>query len=398
MGKRKSKSDAAASGSKSAKSAKRPVIPKRTRNHKTSKDPWEQSVVDGPSYEVDSITGHEFHKGQKLYHVLWSEGDTTKEPQENLAGATDVVKEYNDARNAADRQDKERLVEARKLRKAERLAAATEEKAKACAAALAAAMKERSTSPMDSDHESSPLDVVAQNKTGRLVLRVHRNKTATVWKAFDLLQEKPTCLLEVSEGVKCGCPPSTTGGTSNYWQHLYHHHRSVWLAYKHEDGDLTVAGQQEIQDVADAMAARMQAAQKTAAKPALPAKAKATLDRLASEWVVEEDMYVNAPEKPSFQRLLSAATDTGWTGCCRTIVKGHVAAMAEEGKQKTIRLHQTVLGDGLKIVISADLWSKNGIALLGILSHAIVEIKGPDGKMMWQMVELLSGAVPCKKC
>ena len=135
MGKRKAKSDAAASGSQPKSKKRRAAIPERTRNHKTAKvnapalpdpaaaswlrwshrcslqDPWEQSVVDGPEYEVDTITGHEFHKGTKLYHVTWKEGDCTKEPQENLVGATQLVKDYNEARDEADRQDKASRVE-----------------------------------------------------------------------------------------------------------------------------------------------------------------------------------------------------------------------------------------------------------------------------------------------
>ena len=78
-------------------------------------DPWEQSIVDGPSYEVDRITGHEYDRGVKMYHVLWKEGDSTKEPQENLVGAALVVKEYNDTRNEADRADKQKLSEGRQL-------------------------------------------------------------------------------------------------------------------------------------------------------------------------------------------------------------------------------------------------------------------------------------------
>ena len=370
-------------------------------SHRCSlQDPWEQSVVDGPEYEVECITGHEFSKGVKFYHVTWKEGDCTKEPQENLVGATQLVKDYNEARNEADRQDKARLLEARKLRKAEQLAAATEAKAAACAKALADAMKDApgstNSGSNSADRDPTPHDVVAQNKTGRMVLRMHKNKTATVWRAYDLLQEKPSCTIEVSEAVACGCVPSITGGTSNYWQHLFHHHRSVWLSYKQEDGDLTVVGQQELQHVTEAMAKRMQASQQASQKPALDVKAKATLDRLCSEWIVDEDQYLNAATKPGFTRLLDAATDRGWSGACEKTVAGYVSAMANEGKAKTTRLHDIVLEAGLRIVISADLWSKNGVAILGILSHAIVEIKSTSG-LMWHMVELLTGAVPCKK-
>ena len=99
----------------------------------------------------------------------------------------------------------------------------------------------------------------------------------------------------------------------------------------------------------------MQASQQATSKPALDPKAKATLDRLCAEWVVDEDQYLNAATKPGFTRLLDAATDRGWSGACEKTIAGHVAGMANEGKAKTTRLHEIVLEDGLRIVISADL-------------------------------------------
>ena len=363
-------------GRSKSRGSKNPAIPKRQRNHRTAKDPWEASVVDGPEHEVDKILGSSYKKGLKVYTVLWKEGDTTEEPQENLVGASEMVREFNEARAASDREAKVKLADLRRLRKAEKLAAETEAAAAATAAALASAMKSVDDGNNEGHSTSQPMpdDVVAQPKTGRLVLRMHRNKTGTVWKVFDLLQEKPSCLVELSPGVKCGCVPSTTGGTSNYWQHLYHHHRAKWLELKNEDGVLTPAGLHQIEQVRDAMAARMAASVNCTKKPSLPAHARVTLDRLTAEWIVDEDQYTNAAAKPGFQKLFNAATDGAYEGCCSKTVQGHVAKLAVEGRAKTSLLHSLVLEAGFRIVVSADLWSKNGVALLGILSHAIVEL------------------------
>ena len=277
-----------------------PPIPKRQRNHRTAQDPWEASIVDGPEHEVDKILSSVYKKGLKMYNVLWKAGDQTEEPEANLVGASELVRECNEARTSADRAEKAKIVETRALRKAEKLAADTEAKAAATAAALAAAIKESQGSEDCSTSKPMPEDVVVQ--TGRLVLRMHRNKTGVVWQVFDLLEEKPRCTIGAAPGAKCGAVPSTTGGTSNYWQHLYHHHRATWLKFKDQNGDLTPAGQQQIEAVRIAMAARMAASVDCTKKPALPASVRVTLDRLAAEWVVDEDQSCNAAEKPAFKK------------------------------------------------------------------------------------------------
>jgi len=343
---------------------------------------------------VEAILGAVYKKGLKLYTTLWKAGDTTEEPEANLVNASEMVRAFNEARTETDRADKARVVEIRALRKAEALAAESEAKAAATAAALATAMSNAQSATEDS--EASPTDVVMQ-RGGRMVLRCHRHKTATVWRAFDLLHENPPCILETSPGVKCGCCPSSSGGTSNFWQHLYCHHRTIWLEYKHEDNQLTPVGQTELAEVNAAIAARNAAFKKSAKKPPLAPKARVHVDRLVAEWVVDQDQFANAGSKPGIAKVFSALTDGAYDGVCEKTVNGHVAKLAVEGKAKTTALHDIVLNrNRLKAVISADLWSKNGVALLGVLSHAIVEIKF-EGQDLWVMVEMLAGAIPCKK-
>ena len=223
------------------------------------------------------------------------------------------------------------------------------------------------------------------------------NASQQDWYCLEGLRS-PSREAKLPRGVVSGCQVwLCAGGTSNYWQHLYHHHRAKWLELKNEDGVLTPAGLHQIEQVRDAMAARMAASVNCTKKPSLPAHARVTLDRLTAEWIVDEDQYTNAAAKPGFQKLFNAATDGAYEGCCSKTVQGHVAKLAVEGRAKTSLLHSLVLEAGFRIVVSADLWSKNGVALLGILSHAIVELVDDKGAPVWLMVELLSGAVPCKK-
>jgi len=84
MGKQKRKAKAAA-----------PSIPKRAKNHRTSKDPWEQSREE--EYAVVAVSAKEYRAGQPYYCVEWEgDFDDTWEPEANLVTATDVVKHFND--------------------------------------------------------------------------------------------------------------------------------------------------------------------------------------------------------------------------------------------------------------------------------------------------------------
>ena len=73
--------------------------------------------------------------------------------------------------------------------------------------------------------------------------------------------------------------------------------------------------------------------------------------------------------------------------------------MANEGRAECTDFHQAILASGTKPAASGDLWSKNGTALFGLVSHGIrrrVE-QAADGcqKIVWEMREKLAGAVPC---
>ena len=82
-------------------------IPKRLKNHKTTKDPWEAAKED-EIYEVEKIVGQSFTLGVRIYEVKWVGYEkTTEEPLANLVNATEEVKAFEDARRAADAAAKE---------------------------------------------------------------------------------------------------------------------------------------------------------------------------------------------------------------------------------------------------------------------------------------------------
>lgn len=202
--------------------------------------------------------------------------------------------------------------------------------------------------------------------------------------------------------------PAATGGTSNYWSHLWAHHRDVWYKLKDTDGKLNPAGRAEMEALQAAFqkAAAADASLKHSAggeflSAKLPPKAKETMDRLTSEWIVDQDECFNAACTPGFRRMMAAATNYTYDGCCEKTVKQHVHAMAQEGRQAATDFHKSLLQTGVKPAASGDLWSKNGTALFGLVSHGIEVTKevGADGckKTVWKMREVLSGAVPCSK-
>ena len=210
-------------------------------------------------------------------------------------------------------------------------------------------------------------------------------------------------------GSICGVVPVGNGGTTNYWSHLYTHHRQQWLELKWADGKLNSAGQKELASLKQALeklktdgtSSQRHTAGGEFLSAKLPAGAKETLDRVTSEWVVDGDHPFNAASASGFRKMMSIATAGKYDGCCEKTVKHHAYAMAAEGKEECAAFHASLFEAGIKATASGDLWSKNGIALFGLISHGIerVESISSTGKVevAWVMVEKLSGAVPCSE-
>ena len=63
--------------------------------------------------------------------------------------------------------------------------------------------------------------------------------------AYDLSDECISCAVDLG-GKPCGVKVAMCGGTTNFWGHLFVHHRAVWLQLKNEDGALTEVGEAEM--------------------------------------------------------------------------------------------------------------------------------------------------------
>ncbi|KAL1525186.1 hypothetical protein AB1Y20_020056 [Prymnesium parvum] len=88
---------------------------------------------------------------------------------------------------------------------------------------------------------------------GSQVLKVHKGKTGSVWTHFDLTKPNPSCKCLGPSGEVCGVVPALSGGTTNFWSHLWIHHKEVWYALKFADGSLSAAGKQEMEKLQNAL-------------------------------------------------------------------------------------------------------------------------------------------------
>ena len=115
---------------------------------------------------------------------------------------------------------------------------------------------------------------------------------------------------------------------------------------------------------------------------------------------MDQDQALNAASTPGFKRMLQTATGGKYDGCSeKTVIKQHISCAAAEGKAECTEFHRQVLASGTKPAASGDLWSKNGTALFGLVSHGIrrraeQQVDGTT-KVTWERREKLAGAVPC---
>jgi len=225
----------------------------------------------------------------------------------------------------------------------------------------------------------------------------HRKKRGTIWSVFDLSKEAPTCTVKVGDDGICGCAPSVNGGTSNYWSHLQVHHRAVWLELKQQAGQLTGAGLEELSILQKCLVDRLLKSADDSTFSTLPEEATRTIDRVVADWIIDTDGDLNDAELPSFRHLMRAVSSQAYSGCCHSKIAGLVTQSAALGVKTATAFHEHLAADGIKPSISGDLWSKNGAALLGLMSHGIIETPCADGTVNWVMTEVLSGSVPCAK-
>ena len=192
-------------------------------------------------FKVDRVTGMRWVQGDRQYLILWegyASKDATWELMGNLVGCAAQIREFERKREAEDLEAKEDILRRRKEKK---------DKAEADAAALrqAAATAMVDLPDGEGDVEGGRANGEYHRKD---CMSIHKGKRAALWKAYDLTACKPTCKLfkEGSKEAVCGVCPSDSAGTTNYWAHLWSHHKQTWYELKSQEGSLSAAGVDEM--------------------------------------------------------------------------------------------------------------------------------------------------------
>ncbi|KAL1530127.1 hypothetical protein AB1Y20_001045 [Prymnesium parvum] len=291
---------------------------KRTKTvDRTPQNPFEaaESRDTLETYAVSHIKATRWVKGVRQFLVVWegyAEKDATWEPMEHLVGCAAQIREYEQQRDAEENAAKEAALEKRRMAREEAEAIAKELKEAAAAAALDSGEVEKKPE----------------------ALHHHRNKTHALWQYFDLTVEKPSCkLLRSGTTGVCGIAPSASAGTTNYWAHLWTHHRDIWYELKRNEGKLNAAGEKEIENLkAMLRKASFNKGQDHSTgghhmKALLTGREKEIADRVVTDWIVDSDQPFNAACTIGFKRMMSTLTNDMYDGCCDKAVKAHITAI-----------------------------------------------------------------------
>ena len=196
-----------------------------------------------------------------------------------------------------------------------------------------------------------------------------REGRSLVWKCFDRASNRCTMRNDAGDGV-CGALPESGTGTSGHIRHLEKHHGEEWLHVKlHGERKPT----RDI--IKDALAAKVDQS-----CPALSQADTNELHRLVARWIAKCGRPQSIPEDMELRQLLARILQL-----CKArfryelpdelTLHRHLQLLGAEGKGVARAFLVRCLASGVKISITGDLWSENGMGLFGIYAHGMPAFK-----------------------
>ena len=173
------------------------------------------------------------------------------------------------------------------------------------------------------------------------------------------------------------------------WTHLRIHHPAVFASL-HKHGVLP----SETPEFAP---------QKPRTTPIVKPRPKMSVDstnhghRLATASIITSGSTLISTEQPGCRAWINYITAGSYSSPCYDSVMKHVTIFADDGRDDTQSFRRELVDQGIKPVGAFDLWSSNGVGMLGSTMHGILQQKPPCQEEPWVLKCKLSGAKPCGK-
>ena len=234
----------------------------------------------------------------------------------------------------------------------------------------------------------------SQADMGNILKKPSRSK---VWNHFELVTGLCSCSPECppdTKHVKCLVPDCCylgkySGNTTNQNTHLSKSHPALWKEEMLSPSYPSVTGNLQFQSetsnkttVAGAMQPKFSNAKKMACH------------RKLALWIVRRNRPLTISEKDIELREWAEELSFGaYQLPNKNQVWQQILMLENEGSIKVKEIISAMKSEGIEISIATDIWSENGVALLGLLGYAIVKVSEPQ-KSYYHMCEMLLAVLP----
>lgn len=246
------------------------------------------------------------------------------------------------------------------------------------------------TDPSAAAKAMQQLSAAASSEAAPAASEHKRMGRSRVWLAFNRETDRCTLPHPTRPGETCNARPDKGTGTSGHIRHLEKHHPEEWT-------QIQTTGRVPAKDtIAAALAASADSS-----RPAVSKEDKAELDRLTARWIAKCSRPESIVDDTELQQLLARMLELckarlRYSLPSRRTVQRELQLLGAEGRTAGRNMCVNLLKSGVKLTITGDLWSENGMGLFGIYAHGILESTDEKGEEKWAMVKSLIGLVACE--